>query len=424
MITICLCYRSPMQLKFFLLLVFGLVVGLFVWLITGSMVATDKAASIAVAPLPEQKATEQTEPGYRLLVARKIEDTPPPLAPETGLLQELAQVEDWIANGQSGLAANYINDHYSEFSSAELDQFKLLFLKDRNNSETALAAYRAATEVFDDLESWDALANASILASDWSGGFKALLRASDLENSPEFLEDKLAVLVKVTSHLRADMEKREDQFGIKALYQNVYERHPNYPRFQLELAYAHLRLGENNEALRLLSGLVYDPDFGTVAQQALDRIQQDGSDSNSNQPLAGHEVSATQPADIVVPLVRSGTSFLVDTSIDNRRSRLLLDTGASITALSSDLIQRLSLSPTGQVIQINTANGSRSARLFRTGKLRLGRFQLTGLVVAEIDLEHTPGFDGLLGTDALNHLSSDYSYLIDNENNSLIFRRR
>ena len=413
-----------MQLKFLLLLVFSLAAGLFVWLVAGTPVATDKTTSVTVTPAPEQPLTEQPEPGYRLLVARKIEDTPPPAAPVAGLQQELAQVEDWIANGQSGLAANYINDHYSEFSSAELDQFKLLFLKDRRSSETALAAYRAATEVFDDLESWDALAEASILASDWSGGFKALVRASDLENNPEFLEEKLDTLVKVTSYLRANMEKRGDQLGIKSLYQDVYERHPTYPRFQLELAYAHLRLGENNDALRLLSGLVYDPDFGTVAQQTLDRIQQEDSAGDSNQAQRGREVSAAQPADIVVPLVRSGTSFLVDTSIDNRRSRLLLDTGASITALSSDLIQRLSLSPTGQVIQINTANGSRSARLFRTGKLRLGRFQLNGLVVAEIDLEHTPGFDGLLGTDALNHLSSDYSYLIDNENNSLIFRRR
>ena len=45
------------------------------------------------------------------------------------------------------------------------------------------------------------------------------------------------------------------------------------------------------------------------------------------------------------------------------------------------------------------------------------------LVVAEINLGNSQRFQGLLGTDLLNKVGADYSYLIDNENNALIFRR-
>jgi len=45
-------------------------------------------------------------------------------------------------------------------------------------------------------------------------------------------------------------------------------------------------------------------------------------------------------------------------------------------------------------------------------------------VVAEIDLGRDGEFEGLLGTDLLNRVNKDYAYLIDNQKNELIFRRR
>ena len=104
--------------------------------------------------------------------------------------------------------------------------------------------------------------------------------------------------------------------------------------------------------------------------------------------------------------------------------RLLLDTGASITALSAEAIQDLGLRPNGTIITLNTANGRTQSRLFRTDRLRLGRLQLNDMVVAEIDLSGSRGIAGLLGTDVLNQLNEQFSYPIDDENNALIFRRR
>jgi len=334
-------------------------------------------------------------------------------------LTHLQKLEAKLQNGYFQSAANYINDHHAEFSSAELEEFKILFLKGNTGSQRRLDRLRAAAKVFDDLESWSALAEAAQERHDWQTSFAALMRASELENSSPALEAKLENLIKVTSYLRANLEKRGDKLGIKSLYQQVYKLHSNHPRFQLELAYAHLRLNETAKAERLLSALQYDPELGEVAQQALKRSREAQTAPQPEQSPA----PLSNQNDLVVPLVRAGNSFFIDTTVNNRRTRLLLDTGASISALSKNLISRLKLSPTGQVINLNTANGTRQARLFRTKQLKLGDIQLDGLVVAEINLENNSGFEGLLGTDALNQIDSNYSYLIDNSQNALIFRK-
>jgi clan AA aspartic protease (TIGR02281 family) len=132
----------------------------------------------------------------------------------------------------------------------------------------------------------------------------------------------------------------------------------------------------------------------------------------------------SQPTDMVVPLRRVGNSLVVPGSINGRSVSLLLDTGASITALSQDMISRLNLQATGDSVQLSTANGVTKARLYRISKMRLGRVFVRDAVVAEIDLRASGSFQGLLGTDILNNADPRYSYLIDNSKNALIFRRK
>jgi len=344
-------------------------------------------------------------------------ETEPALASQQNQFDRIEQVKYWLENNQIQTAHRYVNDHYSELSRAELERIKTFFL----TGEPSLTQLVEASKIFDELDVWEAVTNAALRQRDWDTSYTALMRASELENSSTKLEEKLETLIKVASHLRAELEGRGDELGIKELYQNAYELHPTYPRFQLELAYAHIRIGEDGAARQLLTQLQYEPELGEIAKQALDRIDSSEPQIEENNPTIPSQITRN---DIVVPLVRSGNSFFVNTSVNNRNARLLLDTGASITALSSKLIKRLNLQPTGQTIKLSTANGERHARLFHTDKLKLGRIQLNGLVVAEINLERAQHFEGLLGTDALNQPNSDYTYLIDNEENALIFRRR
>jgi len=198
----------------------------------------------------------------------------------------------------------------------------------------------------------------------------------------------------------------------------------------LELAFSYLALDDVNSAKPLFSAIQYDIEVGSQAQEQLaiieqlDREQQSASLNARLELEARNRQANINRNDISVALVRVGNSFLVDSAIDGKQARLLLDTGASITSLSSQLISRLGLSATGNVVRLSTANGITESQLYLVKKLKLGRFTVNNLVVAEIDLNQNGRFQGLLGTDLLNKVGPNYSYLIDNENSRLIFRRK
>jgi clan AA aspartic protease (TIGR02281 family) len=324
-------------------------------------------------------------------------------------------------------AAHYIESIYSQISSQDLIAFKRLFhlqasdYQASGDTERQKQLSMVAGDLFDDVRFWDNAVYLALSQKDWSNALISLRHSTSLENQPDVLQKKLFDLVKVASHLRAHYETLGDQLGIKELYQALYDEHPSYPRFQLELAQSHLRLGNKNLARPLLKQLQYDPELGAIAEQKLTDIEKSGSTAVVARATDDPD---RRPTDMVVPLRRVGNSLVVAGSVNGRSVSLLLDTGASITALSQDLISRLNLQATGDSVQLSTANGVTNASLYRISKMRLGRVFVEDAVVAGIDLRASGSFQGLLGTDILNKADPRYSYVIDNSKNALIFRRK
>jgi len=335
-----------------------------------------------------------------------------------------------VNNDQALEASNAINEQYSSLSTKELNSLKsallrLAFRSSANSPSRKKNVLLAISTAFDDLDIWKYLGDSAVLDNDWNTAFDAFFRASELENSPEGLEDLLNKLVISSGHLRKDFEGNDDLISIKKLYRRLSDLHPNFQRFQYELAISNLALGETESAKQLLQLLVYDPELGEISTQTLARIASLAEAESKPKEVAAQEPSRNiRTNDIVVPLIQAGSSFLVDSTIDRKPARLLLDTGASITSLSASLIERLKLTPTGQSIRLSTANGITNARIYQVKQLQLGRLVLRDMLIAEIDLGNSQRFQGLLGTDALNQLKPKYSYLIDNQEQALIFRKR
>ncbi|MBL4674004.1 MAG: clan AA aspartic protease [Arenicella sp.] len=340
-----------------------------------------------------------------------------------------------INNGQAVAASKAINERYSSLSSRQLELLKsaLLSLALRSNNNDTVQAKQvllATSKAFDELTVWKHLGDAAVSDNDWNTAYTAYLRASELENNPIDLDHLLLKLVAGSGHLRSSFEANNDLLSVKNLYQNLNDLHPNFQRFQYELAISHLKLGETESAKRLLQPLIYDLELGEVSKQALAQINSRAGRSLSEQrrePEPSEAITKNtniRSSDILVPLISVGSSFIVDSTIERQSARLLLDTGASITSLSSQLIERLKLKPTGQSIRLSTANGVTNARIYRVKQLQLGSLVLRDMLVAEINLSNNRSFQGLLGTDALNQLQPQYSYLIDNQESALIFRKR
>ncbi len=352
-----------------------------------------------------------------------------PLANSEDTTSNFNSIMHLVDNDKALEAAKAINENHSNLSSAELDALKsaliTLAFRSNNNKSRTKNTLLATSKAFDDLAVWKYLGDVAVSDNDWNIAFDAYFRASELENNPIELDQLLVKLVASSGHLRTNYEGNGDLLSVKALYQRLSDLHPNFQRFNYELAIANVNLGELENARQLLRSLSYDPELGDVATQVLERISLSTESPVSNDSVASQPQNKNQrESDIVVPLVSAGSSYIVDSNIERQPVRLLLDTGASITSLSSQLIERLNLEPTGQSIRLSTANGITSARIFRVKQLRLGSVTLRDMLIAEINLNNSRRFQGLLGTDALNQLKPQYSYLIDNQQSALIFRKR
>lgn len=342
---------------------------------------------------------------------------------------DFQRINQLIVDRQFEAAVDAANLLYSNLNSAQANRLKQLFLAQaeqlRDNKQTSrgLTLLKIFAQSFDDIDAWELIGQFASSLKDWPTAIDAYTRYSLLEYQPDLLENKLRELTKVANLHRNDLQKRGDSLSVRNLFQKLYEAHPSYARFQLSLSEAQIALGDIDAARQLLDILQYDPDLGNVAQQTLAQLDDDAQRSKLKQ-LAKQPKEEFLPSDIVVPLTKIGNSFLANVSFNNKPVRMLLDTGASITSMSADAIRRLGFEPIGRSIQISTANGLTAAPLYRADKVRLGRFNIEGLVVAEINLGREGQFQGLLGTDLLNKVNKNYGYLIDNQQSALIFRRR
>lgn len=104
-----------------------------------------------------------------------------------------------------------------------------------------------------------------------------------------------------------------------------------------------------------------------------------------------------------IPLQREGGRLLVRARIDQREDvRLLIDTGANISALKPEAVRGATRGPT---IMVRTAGGVVRAPVVTLQSLELDRLHLESLPVAVMELGDLGEADGVLGMDVLGELN-------------------
>ena len=109
------------------------------------------------------------------------------------------------------------------------------------------------------------------------------------------------------------------------------------------------------------------------------------------------------PPSYTVPLQRDGNAMLVETLVSGTvRARLLLDTGAEFTVLSTAVAQRLAVNlGDAAIIPLRSASGLFFAPMIKVPSITVGDAAASDVEVIVHDA--TPGLDGLLGMSFLDN---------------------
>lgn len=126
--------------------------------------------------------------------------------------------------------------------------------------------------------------------------------------------------------------------------------------------------------------------------------------------------------EITIPLTKSGGSFVVPVLLNQERSaQLILDTGASMTVLSTQVAIDLGILGTtdNELLTVNTAGGSVQVNMNYLSSIAVGTARATNIAVALHDLPDIPEhIEGLLGMSFLKH----FLVTLDAEHAQLILR--
>ncbi len=190
------------------------------------------------------------------------------------------------------------------------------------------------------------------------------------------------------------------------LYQFLIAQRASHTPYYIELATWLIKASRLDAAMAPLNVVQNDPFVGDVAQKMMLDI----------------EAQRQRQLETPVTLLRNGSHFIVEATLNQSEVRLLLDTGASLTILSREVARPLGLQAIDaqQTVIINTANGTTEAQLYRVESITVGAFDVSPIDIAVVEQLAIEGASGLLGMNFLEH----FDFRIDQEHAELFLRYR
>ena len=219
------------------------------------------------------------------------------------------------------------------------------------------------------------------------------------------------------SQVHTDLVSADDLFGLANIYQQMHRLNLLRPMHRLRQAQLSIQTGSMASAREILADLIQEPSVSAEAEQIMLNHQQELSLGKGNKMAMKNGYSDQ------IALARRGNQYLADLEIQDTKVALLIDTGASMTTLSQQGFQTLSINHHFDLLgqrMFNTANGITKGNIYQVDSLTLGRFSLAGIQIAVLDFSMPDGVDGLLGMNIL----ANFRFHIDQETQMLYLAER
>ncbi len=266
--------------------------------------------------------------------------------------------------------------------------------------------------VYRDVEARFLLAEVYFGEQDFHAAIDQLYEARGHAYRPIMLQRISSRIRSMVVELASSLKRNNDQNALLVLYQHLAQLEPDYAPWFIGLAIAQLALDDKEAARRSLRLVLQDPDVGAQAQAMLSKLTIVLAEMHDTE----QQVSAEEV--VGIPLHRSGNHFIVDARQGRGLNiRLLIDTGASLTMLTPDVLEQRGIryQNTGRTRVFNTANGPVRAPVYILDSLSMGDWQVNQLEIGVLDLTAGSNIDGLLGMNFLKH----FQFFID-QNEALL----
>ncbi|WP_269521210.1 retropepsin-like aspartic protease family protein [Alteromonas sp. BMJM2] len=245
----------------------------------------------------------------------------------------------------------------------------------------------------------------------------ALLNYYDLADLP--LSN--TALIEINEKIRTLYQQAQQQLSrshqwelVAKLNEPLFQRVPDNKTFTVNLATAYAHQLKVTLMEDVLAALPFnDPDAQAIRDIASDQqIAANEPDSDTTGEPQLQDPFLEEDNNVRVKLERIGNSYYVNAVALNQRAFMILDTGASTTAISSNLYARLgkmkNLSFIG-IFNVQTASGSVEAPLVRIPEFRFAGYTFKNISAIVLPEEALPDADGLLGMNILGEF--DFSIL-------------
>lgn len=285
-----------------------------------------------------------------------------------------------------------------------LEQFKAA--KQYRSGIDWLTAYLQSE--YDDVLALQALAEFHYLQGNYLAAIDNLYLAKSYAHDSGKISQILASIRSITAEYANRLHTKDDHLGLLDLYQRLVSAEPEYSPHYIGLAEAYIALGNQADARRTLDIIAYDPETDTKVHQLLNLIEK--------------QTAPPQQQPEAIALTPHGNHLLARVLFNNRAyGHLLLDTGASLTVITTDMLSELSLDRRSPVrtAWFNTANGVVEAPIYVIDRMSIGGQTVDNLEVAVMELSNHH-INGLLGMNFLQH----FQFSIDQQGSVLYLSPR
>ena len=184
----------------------------------------------------------------------------------------------------------------------------------------------------------------------------------------------------------------------------LFQRMPQDKHYTLSLAEAYGQQRNFSLMESVLASLAENDPQALALRESLHADRHRNKNRATPYSYDEQDSETANQSDESISLIRSGDQFLVDLTIEKTPVRMLIDTGASMTALSARTFDRLSDDYSSEflgVFQVNTAGGIIQAPMVTFSSVKLGKYAFKDLTIVVIPTDPFDEAEGLLGMNIL-----------------------